>query len=239
MENYQTGEPQVGLVENWITEIFIDDRDRVWIGTERRGLSMLSPDGKWTNYDVNQWGSQSNTEYYDKQITALTMDKKGRLWIGTWDALFVLDMSGNWMAYTKDNSGWTSPVKALTIDDDGRLWIASFRDLTILDLQSELPKTVSNEWVHKRELMYIPLKTTQKFLEWAFFPVYFFSTSSIFSLIYIAMILSVAPLALIIRKNIKDGNRFELKISIFLSILVALGIIFCWMITILFALIPT
>lgn len=100
---------------------------------------MHSPGGDWTTYNVSLHGNLADPHYDDEGINAFAMDEQGRVWIGTWDALFVLDTEGNWPAYTQANSALNPDyVKALTVDSRNRLWIATFHEVIMLDLNKPL-----------------------------------------------------------------------------------------------------
>jgi ligand-binding sensor domain-containing protein len=226
--NYQENGSKNGLVENWVTTILIDDQDRVWIGTMRRGLSMLSPDGNWTTYDVPQWGRLSNPEFYDDEINSLAMDKQGRLWIGTWDGLFVLDSNGNWLAYTHVNSGLDPDyIKALTVDDSGRLWMATFHEVIVLDLRNELPKPVPADRLRLRTTLLTPMRIATaigNLIALILMPV----TIPILGILYIILLITLplSTVGLVRSDKMNDKKLFYNSVVIF--VISVLGVPLLW-----------
>lgn len=239
---HQVNDSQNGLTENWITAILIDDQDQAWIGTERRGISMLSPDGNWTTYDVPAWGMRSDLNYDDKKINALAIDKQGRLWIGTSDALFALDTNGNWIAYTQTNSGLSPDyVRALTVDGKGRLWIATFHEVIVLDLQNELPKPVPHSWVDFRTKILTPIWTITALGQLLLAPSMTFMYSSLyfcsFSYIVLLGLTTFAAIGMIWSKRQKNSKL--LSISQLILILSTIGVFILCFLSFLVGMIPT
>ena len=72
------------MASDIIRAIFVDSRDRVWVGTNGGGLDCLEK-GRITNFTTAQ-GLPNNYIY------ALGEDKKGRIWVGAYnDGLAVLE----------------------------------------------------------------------------------------------------------------------------------------------------
>jgi len=63
---------------NYIYSVFIDSRNRVWFGTDGKGISMLDK-GRFTNFDKEQ-GLKSNVVY------SITEDSDGQIWFSTSNA---------------------------------------------------------------------------------------------------------------------------------------------------------
>jgi streptogramin lyase len=241
-KTYQANGSRNGLIDDWVTAIFIDNQDRVWIGTERRGVSMLSPDGNWTSYNTPAWGRQSDLNYDDEEINAFAIDKQGRLWIGTWDALFALDSNGDWIAYTQTNSGFNPDyVKALAVDGKGRLWIATFHEVIVLDLPNGLPKPVPYGWINFRTKILAPIWTLSTVGEWLLAPSTTFMYLSLYfcSFSYIALLVLVILATIGVIWSTRQKNPKLLKISQLILILSTTGVFILCFLAFLVAMIPT
>lgn len=64
-----------GLPHNWIYDLFVDSRGRVWAGTWGGGLGVYQ-DGTWTVYDRQDGLASDN-------VTCIREDSKRRIWIAT------------------------------------------------------------------------------------------------------------------------------------------------------------
>lgn len=60
---------------NYIYKVFIDSQNRIWFGTDGKGISMLQ-NGKFTNFDKTN-GLKSNVVY------SITEDSDGNIWFST------------------------------------------------------------------------------------------------------------------------------------------------------------
>lgn len=73
-----------GLAHNYVTDIVLDRKDRLWFGTNK-GLSCF--DGKtWTSYGTEH-GLAS------RAINSLAIDNKDVLWIGTMGGLSSMNLT--------------------------------------------------------------------------------------------------------------------------------------------------
>ncbi len=66
---------QNGLGNNFIYKVFVDSKNRVWFGTDGKGITIYE-DGKFTNFSEAQ-GLKS------KVIYSITEDKKGMIWLSS------------------------------------------------------------------------------------------------------------------------------------------------------------
>lgn len=73
--NFQNYRHEDGLGTNFIYQVFIDSRQRVWFATDGEGLSLLN-NGKFTNY--NRVDSTAI-----KSVYSITEDRNGNIWFST------------------------------------------------------------------------------------------------------------------------------------------------------------
>ncbi len=110
------------MSSNVLNKVVVDNYNNKWIGSIDHGLMKF--DGKhWTNYE--------NTGIIDRsRINDLLVDKKGRLWVGSAQGLFVFD-GISWQSYTDKLP--SANVTALEEDVNGNIWIANLNALIKYD----------------------------------------------------------------------------------------------------------
>lgn len=77
--NDGTGLADILLVTETVTAIAVDGGNRKWIGTERSGVFLLSPDGL---KQIHHFTAENSPLLSDK-ITGITINKSGEVFIGT------------------------------------------------------------------------------------------------------------------------------------------------------------
>ncbi len=147
------------LDSDWVIAVHIDKNDRVWVGSEDRGLSIRSLDDSWIAYPWLQW-TPAESELKYGVIRAFADDSQGRMWVGTkGGGLALYDSSGAWKFYTASNSGLTNDtVRALAVDQEGYLWIGTANGLSVLDVRGGLPRTVPEPVVLARAIIATPFQ---------------------------------------------------------------------------------
>ena len=115
-----------GLRDNFVWAVHVDAQDRVWIGTEHAGLSMLDAQRRtFRHFDRRSHPQLGNAAVWSIESTA-----DGAVWFGTsGDGLFRLDRSGRLDRYRNDPRDAASlpsdAVTALRRDRRGDLWVAT------------------------------------------------------------------------------------------------------------------
>lgn len=77
--NDGTGLADILLVTETVTAIAVDGGNRKWVGTKRAGVFLFSPDGL---KEIHHFTSE-NSPLLSNNITGITIDKKGEVFIGT------------------------------------------------------------------------------------------------------------------------------------------------------------
>jgi signal transduction histidine kinase/streptogramin lyase/ActR/RegA family two-component response regulator len=115
-----------GLRDNVVWSVHVDAQDRVWIGTDNAGLSMLDPERRrFRHYD-----RRSHPRIGNDTIWAIASTPDGALWFGTAiGGLHRMRVDGRierFMPVPDDPASLPSAsVTALRVDAQGRLWVAT------------------------------------------------------------------------------------------------------------------
>ena len=121
------------LSSNQILEVFIDSRERIWIGTLDAGLDLYLPrDQKVVNYSP----SESENTLQHPEIETIAEDQLGNLWIGSDNGLSKMNASDkpvpsnqftNFSHHTLNESSLLSnSIKIAFVDNRNSLWVGSY-----------------------------------------------------------------------------------------------------------------
>ncbi len=113
-----------------------DGHGGIWCGTRTgHGIFYLGPkDAAFRRVDVPM------TEPF---VTALAIDRRGRLWIGTLNGLYRRDPDGATRAYTAADGLPNTSIMALREDHDGGLWVGTRLGLLHMDATSKPTRVYS------------------------------------------------------------------------------------------------
>lgn len=125
-----------GLPVNGIASVFIDKFQNVWFGAEKAGISKYKENGFNFLNDTNIQGLG--------YATAIKEDKKGRLWIGTYNNGLLQytpaekDKPATIINFTKKEGLSENCVYSLNIDKEDRVWIGyQNRGISILEVSND------------------------------------------------------------------------------------------------------
>jgi signal transduction histidine kinase/ligand-binding sensor domain-containing protein len=107
----------VGRVAN---AIITDRRGDVWAGTDGAGLRRIR------NYEIVATYNTKNSALPNDIIKVLFEDRAGRIWIGTYGGLAVLDETGGITVYTVKEGLGSDRVRSIYEDADGVMWIGTY-----------------------------------------------------------------------------------------------------------------
>ena len=119
-----------GLNDNHVWTVFVDDHDRVWVGTQNGGLAMLDAQRRgFVHFDR---GTHAQIGSNDVWSVAQTPDRA--IWFGTADGgLHRIDADGairRFMPEAGNPRSLPSPaVTWLRVDRRGRLWVGTYQGL--------------------------------------------------------------------------------------------------------------
>lgn len=106
-----------GLSENVCTTIFCDKDNKIWVGHQTTGLSILYPD---SIQHISEGSGLINNEVHD-----VFQDKEGKIWVATFGGVSSYQ-SGNWSKHSTENGLVSNNTQAIAQDENGRIWIGSF-----------------------------------------------------------------------------------------------------------------
>lgn len=118
-ESYTSESALGALPSDTVYELFIDDRNNVWLGTNS-GLAILSV----KEQSVETYTTE-DTPLPAPRITALTQSSDGTYWIGTFFGISKATRS-YFQHFTEDTSGLSNPsINAFAKTSEGSLWVAT------------------------------------------------------------------------------------------------------------------
>lgn len=122
--------------------------DCLWVGSDGGGLFKVKDKLPEVNYNERNTGLPINS------VMAITMDKREKLWIGTYqDGLFTYSRNGGWKPFAEKDKLLSSRIKALAYDaETDRLYVGTAGGgLAIVDAASgavlKVIREAMNQWV--------------------------------------------------------------------------------------------
>ena len=124
----EPGQKYPGLKSENIETLFLDSKNKLWIGTKSGGLSMFDiKTNTLVNYDETLLNGSKKT----LRILAITEDELGNIWIGSvLNGLFVLNPIENKLIKHYTNFG---RIHNLLTDSKGNIWISDYSTLKKYD----------------------------------------------------------------------------------------------------------
>ncbi|MGB1031064.1 MAG: ligand-binding sensor domain-containing protein, partial [Flavobacteriales bacterium] len=137
----------IGLAEDRITDLAIDNLNRVWFSTISKGLGVLLPDGTLLGFDKSH-GLTSNS------LRSLAIDQMNRLWIGTNNnGICSLDLSSDTLKIVAFDTPYalSSPnIYFLQPSGEGELWVGTEKGIDLLKF-TEDRQLISSEYFSEND----------------------------------------------------------------------------------------
>ena len=127
---YSTGSKDIKRISSFKSEkpiqCLLNHDDRIWIATEGDGLHSIGTDGDLKTYHHHGEDPRSLSSNY---VRAMESDSYGRLWIGTFNGLSILD--GECFMNIKSDpfmhgSLAQSSVRSISRDNQGGMWLGTW-----------------------------------------------------------------------------------------------------------------
>lgn len=112
--------------------VFEDSKQRLWMGFGGKGVAMYDRQRQATR--TWYFGEKADSNYTANLVIDIKEDKKGIIWISTFDGLRSIDLnSGNETWLTVKDGLRSNLTMGLGVDAKDRLWISSSSGLMMLD----------------------------------------------------------------------------------------------------------
>ena len=113
---YQT--TNSGLPNDAIKSLFVEDTNRVWVGTSIGGLALFDQ-GSWTVYNTSNSGLPSN------HVRCMDMDDSGKLYVGTDNGLGMF-AQGAWTVWNLPDSGiGSNNIPSILVEGQDSMWLGT------------------------------------------------------------------------------------------------------------------
>jgi ligand-binding sensor domain-containing protein/signal transduction histidine kinase len=134
--NYQPDPDNPASLANWITVMYEDRSDTLWLGTFAGAL---------TRFDVKRKAFVSYTpDSHDPRklngggINTIHEDRTGTLWVGTFDGFYRFNRQNEaFTRYTEAQGLPSSTIRCVLEDGVGRLWLSTQKGISRFDPQTE------------------------------------------------------------------------------------------------------
>jgi|WetSurMetagenome_2_1015567.scaffolds.fasta_scaffold06075_4 signal transduction histidine kinase/ligand-binding sensor domain-containing protein/CheY-like chemotaxis protein len=125
---------------NSLSRVYIDHRNRIWMGSMDQGILMYDQDKKRVSVYQNKPGKQSGLS--GNMVYKIFEDSKGNIWVGTASGLNIYDPVRNTFRLLKitDESGNDisgSLINDVFEDSKKRIWVATDKSLHLFDALTE------------------------------------------------------------------------------------------------------
>ena len=129
-KKYRYRENIPGTLRNsFVTSLFIDSRDNLWVGTKGGGLNLYNKPSD--NFVVYQHDDRDTLSLSDDYVICMTQDIYGTLWIGTNNGLCSFDYEmGKFRRYDIDIGLPDNVINGIVPDAEGNLWISTNKGLS-------------------------------------------------------------------------------------------------------------
>jgi len=97
-------------------DLTVDPQGKVWGLNLSEGIASLNTGGQF------EWVALDN-ELIDGHPQSLALDSKGRIWVGTDDAVGMRELNGEWRIFTPKNHIEDARIFDIVVDGQDRAWI--------------------------------------------------------------------------------------------------------------------
>lgn len=111
------------ISSNHITNLFVDDRNCIWIATSTNGISLIDP--SYPRVDWTRHEYKNSNSLLSNQVNTILEDSDGDLWFGTNSGLSLYQTSsGKWSHFLEEGkTGYAHIVLSLSEDQNRSIWV--------------------------------------------------------------------------------------------------------------------
>ncbi|MDN3670482.1 two-component regulator propeller domain-containing protein [Echinicola jeungdonensis] len=112
----------------WVTVIYLDSMQRLWIGTRDHGLFRHDIKNNHTEW-INNVSSNEGIRFTPTQIRSITEDAKGNIWVGTRESGLYMFRNGENNFEPYPYKMFDGSIRGMTVDDLNNLWLVTHRNI--------------------------------------------------------------------------------------------------------------
>lgn len=112
------------LTLNWVNDIHIDSKDRLWVATSYRISLLNQNDSVFTNYSLYYTEVE---RLYESIVYCIAEDSKGTIWMGTSQGIYYFDETEDKFLFY--NKFINDPITSLEVDKYDNLWAGTHKGL--------------------------------------------------------------------------------------------------------------
>ncbi len=132
----------IELLDNIIASVYQDKKERIWVGTWGKGLSILNRDTKEVvNYTAESIGARSIPENH---VHVLFEDSHGKIWLGTRNGISIYDESsgvfvpaGSYLEIQGFDFFNNNRVYCMIEDSGGNIWAGTGNGIFIVNPETK------------------------------------------------------------------------------------------------------
>ena len=123
-----------GINTNQTAVLEIDPSDRIWVGSDDKGVRVINPNGTptITSDDQISGGLTTADGLYSNQIQALVMDLEGIMWIGTNKGLNRWYSIGGVDHVDSVYELISNDIRALEVDAQNNIWVGTSEGISMI-----------------------------------------------------------------------------------------------------------
>ncbi|MBN1350031.1 hypothetical protein JXJ21_11520 [candidate division KSB1 bacterium] len=131
-QNFAQTSGGISTDKTWV--LTIDQFDRVWVGTDDKGITVLNPGDTPTNTSDDQISGHLTISdgLYSNQIQAIVEDLEGVMWIGTNKGLNRWYTIGNEARVDSVFEIISNDINALEVDAQNNIWVGTTEGITMI-----------------------------------------------------------------------------------------------------------
>ena len=123
------------LADNKIQPLLVDEKDRIWAGTDESGLFCFDPATSEVQHFENIPTDRNSLS--DNSLLSLHQDKSGLIWVGTRNAGIDLVIESAFSNLNKENQSYRLKYVYMLAGQDNSIWMGTKKGLFRYDLTTK------------------------------------------------------------------------------------------------------